>query len=289
MDATVGPEQEFFLVDQEYYYRRPDLVTTGRTLFGAKPPRGQELEDHYFGTIPDRVLACMMEVERELYRLGVPVKTRHNEVAPGQYEMAPIYEVANLAASLWTRYPALKEAVAALESAVAAGDREETKRLLGTRGVTLPDGRTTSPSSLLSELEGDVKKARASADKLARAWRDVVPRLDAAASALSAVASDAADLGLDEAEIPAAQGLVQELTALAATDPLTVDPGPAERPLDQRVEAERRKMTLVEDDRMPQGDRLAVVGVSGEQIEEHPRSFAVAAIPGDERRTIDTG
>ncbi|HEU0015311.1 MAG TPA: glutamine synthetase III [Longimicrobium sp.] len=96
--ATCGPEQEFFLIDQEFYYRRPDLVTTGRTLVGAKPPRGQELEDHYFGSIPDRVLAFMMEVERELYRLGVPVKTRHNEVAPGQFEMAPIYENANLAA-----------------------------------------------------------------------------------------------------------------------------------------------------------------------------------------------
>ncbi|HEY8556790.1 MAG TPA: glutamine synthetase III, partial [Actinomycetes bacterium] len=96
--ATLGPEQEFFLIDQEFYYRRPDLVTSGRTLFGAKPPRGQELEDHYFGSIPDRVLAFMMEVERELYKLGVPVKTRHNEVAPGQFEMAPIYENANLAA-----------------------------------------------------------------------------------------------------------------------------------------------------------------------------------------------
>jgi glutamine synthetase len=96
--ATCGPEQEFFLIDQEFYYRRPDLITTGRTLFGAKPPRGQELEDHYFGSIPDRVLAFMTEVERELYRLGVPVKTRHNEVAPGQFEMAPIYENANLAA-----------------------------------------------------------------------------------------------------------------------------------------------------------------------------------------------
>ncbi|HEV3049260.1 MAG TPA: glutamine synthetase III, partial [Longimicrobium sp.] len=98
VNATCGPEQEFFLIDQEFYYRRPDLVTTGRTLFGAKPPRGQELEDHYFGSIPDRVLAFMMEVERTLYRLGVPVKTRHNEVAPGQFEMAPIYENANLAA-----------------------------------------------------------------------------------------------------------------------------------------------------------------------------------------------
>ena len=96
--ATLGPEQEYFLIDEDFYYRRPDLVTTGRTLFGAKPPRGQELEDHYFGTIPDRVLACMMEVEKELYKLGVPVKTRHNEVAPGQFEMAPIYENANIAA-----------------------------------------------------------------------------------------------------------------------------------------------------------------------------------------------
>ncbi|HEX2218626.1 MAG TPA: glutamine synthetase III, partial [Gemmatimonadales bacterium] len=96
--ATCGPEQEFFLIDQEFFYRRPDLQTAGRTLFGAKPPRGQELEDHYFGSIPDRVLAFMIEVERDLYRLGVPVKTRHNEVAPGQFEMAPIYENANLAA-----------------------------------------------------------------------------------------------------------------------------------------------------------------------------------------------
>jgi glutamine synthetase len=96
--ATLGPEQEFLLIDQEFYYRRPDLLTSSRTLFGAQPPRGQELEDHYFGSIPDRVLAYMMDVERELYRLGVPVKTRHNEVAPGQYEMAPIYENANLAA-----------------------------------------------------------------------------------------------------------------------------------------------------------------------------------------------
>jgi glutamine synthetase len=96
--ATLGPEQEYFLIDQEFFYRRPDLVTSGRTLFGAKPPRGQEMEDHYFGQIPERVLAFMMEVERELYRLGVPVKTRHNEVAPGQFEMAPIYENANIAA-----------------------------------------------------------------------------------------------------------------------------------------------------------------------------------------------
>ncbi len=96
--STVGVEQEYFLIDEEFYYRRPDIVTTGRTLFGAKPPRGQELDDHYFGSIPDRVLACMLETEKELYRLGVPVKTRHNEVAPGQYEIAPIFENTNVAA-----------------------------------------------------------------------------------------------------------------------------------------------------------------------------------------------
>jgi glutamine synthetase len=96
--TTIGPEQEYFLIDQEFYYRRPDLVACGRTLVGAKPPRGQEMEDHYFGAIQDRVLACMMDIERELYRLGVPVKTRHNEVAPGQFEVAPLYENANIAA-----------------------------------------------------------------------------------------------------------------------------------------------------------------------------------------------
>jgi glutamine synthetase len=96
--ATLGPEQEFFLIDESYFYARPDLLTSGRTLFGAQPPKGQEMEDHYFGAIPDRVLAYMQEVEEELYRLGVPVKTRHNEVAPGQFEMAPVYEDANVAA-----------------------------------------------------------------------------------------------------------------------------------------------------------------------------------------------
>ena len=96
--ATLGPEQEYFLIDEQFYYARPDLISTGRTLFGAKPPRGQELEDHYFGSIPDRVLEYMNEAELELYKLGVPVKTRHNEVAPSQFELAPIYEEANIAA-----------------------------------------------------------------------------------------------------------------------------------------------------------------------------------------------
>src|SRR6187200_1101891 len=94
--TTVGPEQEYFLIDEQYYFERPDLVITGRTLFGTKPPKGQELDDHYFGSIPERVLACMMETENELARLGVPIKTRHNEVAPAQYEVAPIYENSNV-------------------------------------------------------------------------------------------------------------------------------------------------------------------------------------------------
>jgi glutamine synthetase len=94
--TTVGPEQEYFLIDEQYYYQRPDLVTTGRTLFGAKPPKGHELDEHYFGSIPERILSCMMETERELVKLGVPVKTRHNEVAPNQYEIAPIFENSNI-------------------------------------------------------------------------------------------------------------------------------------------------------------------------------------------------
>jgi glutamine synthetase len=94
--TTVGPEQEYFLIDEQYYYERPDLVTTGRTLYGAQPPKGHELDDHYFGSIPQRVLAYMMECEEALAKLGVPIKTRHNEVAPGQYEIAPIFENSNV-------------------------------------------------------------------------------------------------------------------------------------------------------------------------------------------------
>jgi glutamine synthetase len=96
--TTVGPEQEYFLIDEQYYFERPDLVTTGRTLFGAKPPKGHELDDHYFGSIPERILAYMLDTERELQKLGVPVKTRHNEVAPNQYELAPIFENSNVGA-----------------------------------------------------------------------------------------------------------------------------------------------------------------------------------------------
>ena len=93
---TLGPEQEYFLIDKKYYLERPDLVMTGRTLFGAPSAKHQQLDDHYFGTIKDRILSFMNEVERELWKLGIPAKTRHNEVAPAQFELAPMFEELNL-------------------------------------------------------------------------------------------------------------------------------------------------------------------------------------------------
>ncbi len=127
VDATAGPEQEYFLIDRNFYFSRPDLIATGRTLYGAgKPLKGQEFEDQYFGVIPDRVLACMLDTERELFKLGIPVKTRHNEVAPAQYELAPVFENANVAndhqqlimitlqrvaAEVWLDVPVAREAV----------------------------------------------------------------------------------------------------------------------------------------------------------------------------------
>jgi glutamine synthetase len=98
VSSTLGAEQEYFLIDEGFHALRPDLVATGRTLIGARPPKGQELEDQYFGSIKPRILAFMQEVEYELFRLGVPMKTRHNEVAPAQYEAAPLFEFASVAA-----------------------------------------------------------------------------------------------------------------------------------------------------------------------------------------------
>ena len=95
--TTVGPEQEYFLIDKEDYKKRPDLILTGRTLFGAMPPKGQELEDHYFGSIRPRVKAFMEDLDEELWKLGINAKTEHNEVAPCQHEMAPIFATANIA------------------------------------------------------------------------------------------------------------------------------------------------------------------------------------------------
>ena len=96
--TTMGPEQEYFLIDRRYYEQRPDLIAAGRSLFGAMPYRGQELEDHYFGSIRERILAFMMDFDRECWRLGIPAKTRHNEVAPAQFEIAPIFEKSSIAA-----------------------------------------------------------------------------------------------------------------------------------------------------------------------------------------------
>lgn len=96
--ASVGPEQEYFIVDREQYLKRKDLIFTGRTLFGAMPPKGQEMDDHYFGTIRERIAAYMRDVNKELWKLGVSAKTQHNEVAPAQHELAPIYASANVAA-----------------------------------------------------------------------------------------------------------------------------------------------------------------------------------------------
>ena len=95
--SYVGPEQEYFLVDREKYLKRPDLMYSGRTLFGAMPPKGQEMEDHYFGTIKPRVSAYMKELDEELWKLGVLAKTKHNEVAPAQHELAPIFTTTNIA------------------------------------------------------------------------------------------------------------------------------------------------------------------------------------------------
>lgn len=95
--ATLGIEQEYFLIDRDYYLQRPDLIQTGRTLFGARPPRHQQMEDHYFGRIRLRVLAFMNDLDRTLWKLGVPAKTRHNEVSPGQFELVPVFEEQNLA------------------------------------------------------------------------------------------------------------------------------------------------------------------------------------------------
>ncbi|HUN15201.1 MAG TPA: glutamine synthetase III [Saprospiraceae bacterium] len=95
--ATLGWEQEYFLIDKAMYYARPDLMASGRTVFGRGPAKGQQLEDHYFGTIPERVYSFMVDLEMECHKLGIPVRTRHNEVAPSQFECAPMFEMANIA------------------------------------------------------------------------------------------------------------------------------------------------------------------------------------------------
>ena len=97
VDTTIGSEQEYFLIDKDLYKKRKDLLLCGRTLIGAPAPKGQEMEDHYFGVLKPKVSAYMHALDEELWKLGIPVKTKHNEVAPGQHELAPIFETANVA------------------------------------------------------------------------------------------------------------------------------------------------------------------------------------------------
>ena len=97
VNTTVGPEQEYFLVDKELYKQRKDLVFCGRTLIGAPAPKGQEMEDHYFGALKPRVAAYMHDLDVELWKLGIPAKTKHNEVAPAQHELAPVFDTTNVA------------------------------------------------------------------------------------------------------------------------------------------------------------------------------------------------
>ena len=97
VNSSCGAEQEYFLVDANFANSRPDLLLAGRSLFGKPPAKGQQFDDHYFGAIPARVQVYMQDVEEQLYKLGIPAKTRHNEVAPGQFEIAPYHEAANVA------------------------------------------------------------------------------------------------------------------------------------------------------------------------------------------------
>ena len=163
--TTCGPEQEYFLIDRYFYLSRPDLINAGRTLFGAKPPKGQELEDQYFGAIADRAMAFMSEVETELYKVGVPVKTRHNEVAPSQYEIAPVFENANLATDhqmmtmetmrrtapeLRARLPAARKAVCRRQRVGQAPQLVDRATTRGTTCSARAPTRTTTCSSWCS-------------------------------------------------------------------------------------------------------------------------------------------
>ncbi len=119
VQVTTGAEQEYFLIDKSFYYSRPDLVMTGRTLFGSLSSKNQQLDDHYFGAIPERVIVFMQELDYELHRLGIPAKTRHNEVAPGQFEIAPIFTDANIAADNNQQIMALIKHIAGKHGMVA--------------------------------------------------------------------------------------------------------------------------------------------------------------------------
>ena len=150
-------------------------------------------------------------------------------------------EASTTAAACWQSYPVLKDAVERAEGAADRRDWPELERLLGRQAVTLPDGSRTSAAALLTGLEADVARARAAVDKLSRAWRDILPRLDRARSTLAATTARAADLGVDEPEVSAAEALLERVSAMAAADPLTADPGPTE----EAVERARSRVELL--------------------------------------------
>ena len=174
--ATCGPEQEYFLIDRNFYFARPDLINAGRTLFGAKPPKGQEMEDQYFGAIPARVLACMSEVETELYKVGVPVKTRHNEVAPSQYEFAPVFENANLAVdhqmmtmeTLQARGAEVRPGVPAAREAVCRRQRlGQAQQLVAVRRVRQQPARPRRHAARQHAVPGVLRRGAARGGQVA--------------------------------------------------------------------------------------------------------------------------
>ena len=186
---TLGAEQEYFLIDRALYALRPDLVTSGRTLIGAKPPKGQQLEDHYFGGIPERIQAFMQESEYELYKLGIPIKTRHNEVAPSQFEMAPIFEEANVASTTtswsWRPCAAWRAATACVccctrsrSPASTAAASTATGRCSDSRGAQPAQaGQDAAPEPALPRLPGRRAQGRAQARRpAARGHRELGQR-----------------------------------------------------------------------------------------------------------------
>ena len=157
--TTVGPEQEYFLIDREVYKKRPDLVYTGRTLFGAKPPKGQELEDHYFGQIKPRVKAFMKDLDEELWKLGILAKTEHNEVAPAQHELAPIYSTTNIATDHNQLTMELMKVVAARHNMACL---IHEKPFAGVNGSGKHNNRSISPDTGKNLLEpGDTPSQNA--------------------------------------------------------------------------------------------------------------------------------
>ena len=208
------------------------------------------------------------------------------------------HEASRRAAGCWQAYPLLKDVVERAERAASQRDLLELERLLGPEAVTLADGSTTSPTSLLATLEEDVARARTAAEKLAEAWRNVLPRLDRAEATLAATSARAADLGVDEPEVRAAKGLLERLSGLAAADPLSVDPGPAEEAVERaraRVELlARQRSTLATDLDAARGllaelDRLVAEGRDAGTLTRERIADAAGLVEPVDSRDIEGG